>query len=103
MNDLREHLMNTLSALRDRDRPMEVDRARAVAQVAAVAVETAKVEVEYIRAIGGNGRSPFMTPPGTPSELPAPENTGSAEVKQIGNGTRSNTQPTSTGIIHRAR
>lgn len=99
MNDLREHLMQTLAALRDRDRPMEVDRARAVAQVAAVAVETAKVEVEYIRATGGNSRSPFLTPVGTP-EIPAPDNAGSNEVKQIGNGTRSSTQPTATGIIH---
>jgi hypothetical protein len=102
MNDLREHLMQTLTALRDRDRPMEVDRARAVAQVAAVAVETAKVEVEYIRATGGSSRSPFLTPPGTPG-LPAPNREPSNEVKQIGNGTRSNTQPTATGIIHRAR
>lgn len=50
---MREHLMATLASLRDRDNPMDVDRARAVAQVAGVLVESAKVEVEYIRVTGG--------------------------------------------------
>ena len=36
ITDLREHLMDTLASLRDRDNPMDVDRARAVAQVAGV-------------------------------------------------------------------
>lgn len=56
---LREHLMATLADLRNRDNPMEVDRARAVAQVAGVLVETAKVEVEYIRVTGGQ-QSQFL-------------------------------------------
>ena len=50
---MREHLMATLASLRDRENPMDVDRARAVAQVAGVLVESAKVEVEYIRVTGG--------------------------------------------------
>ena len=45
INTLREHLMGTLASLRDRENPMEPDRARAVAQVAGVLVDTAKVEV----------------------------------------------------------
>ena len=62
INDLREHLMQTLASLRDRDNPMEPDRARAVAQVASVLVDTAKVEVDYIRATGAD-RSDFLEPP----------------------------------------
>ncbi len=53
ITNMREHLMATLASLRDRENPMEVDRARAVAQVATVLVESAKVEVEYIRVTGG--------------------------------------------------
>lgn len=49
MNTLREHLMGTLASLRDRENPMEPDRARAVAQVASVLVDTAKVEVDYLK------------------------------------------------------
>lgn len=52
INELREHLMATLASLRDRDNPMEPDRARAVAQVAGVLVDTARVEVDYIKATG---------------------------------------------------
>lgn len=52
INTLRAHLMETLASLRDRDNPMEPDRARAVAQVAGVLVDTARVEVDYIKATG---------------------------------------------------
>jgi hypothetical protein len=50
MDQLREHLMQTLASLRDRENPMEPDRARAVAQVAGVLVDTARVEVDYLKA-----------------------------------------------------
>lgn len=56
---MREHLMATLASLRDRENPMDVDRARAVAQVAGVLVESAKVEVEFIRVTGGE-KSQFL-------------------------------------------
>lgn len=52
INELRAHLMETLASLRDRDNPMEPDRARAVAQVAGVLVDTARVEVDYIKVTG---------------------------------------------------
>ena len=52
IHTLREHLMGTLASLRDRDNPMEPDRARAVAQVAGVLVDTARVEVDSIKATG---------------------------------------------------
>lgn len=52
INDLRQHLMATLASLRDRETPMEPDRARAIAQVASVLVDTARVEVEYAKATG---------------------------------------------------
>lgn len=38
---------------------MDVDRARAIAQVAGVLVDTAKAEVEYIKATGAE-RSEFL-------------------------------------------
>ena len=62
ITDMREHLMSTLAALRDRDNPMDVDRARAVAQVAGVLVDSAKVEVDYIKATGATGDSLFISP-----------------------------------------
>lgn len=64
INQLRDHLMETLAALRDRENPMEPDRARAVAQVASVLVDTAKVEVDYIKATGQD-KSSFLEEPST--------------------------------------
>lgn len=42
--------MATLVALRDPNNPMPIDRAKVVAEVATVLVNSAKVEVEYIKA-----------------------------------------------------
>ncbi len=52
ISELRAELMATLRDLRNKAHPMEPDRARAVAQVAAVMVDTARVEVDYIKATG---------------------------------------------------
>jgi hypothetical protein len=63
INQLRQHLMSTLADLRDRANPMEPDRARAVAQVASVLVDTAKVEIDYLK-VTNQDRSDFLeTPP----------------------------------------
>lgn len=77
MNELREHLMATLASLRDRENPMEPDRARAVAQVAGVLVDTARVEVDYIKATGQD-RSGFLEEPAAAPALPGPNATPAA-------------------------
>ncbi len=50
IEDLRNHLFATLEALQDTEKPMEIDRARAIADVAKVIVDSAKVEVEFVKA-----------------------------------------------------
>lgn len=52
IEDLRNHLFATLEALQDKDNPMDIDRARAVAEVAGVIVDSAKVEVDYVKLTG---------------------------------------------------
>jgi len=52
ITDLRNHLFATLEALRDEENPMELDRAKAVADVARVIVESAKVEVAMAGVTG---------------------------------------------------
>ena len=64
INDLREHLFATLDALRDKHSPMDVDRARAVSEVAKQMIDSAKVEVDFIRATSGFA-SAFIAPPAT--------------------------------------
>lgn len=52
IEDLRNHLFETLELLKDPDKPMEIERAEAVAKVAQVIVNSAKVEVDFARATG---------------------------------------------------
>lgn len=49
---LRQDLAATIAALRDKDNPMPIDRAKAIADVAQVVINSAKVEVDMINALG---------------------------------------------------
>ena len=42
MRDLRDHLFETLEALKDAEAPMALDRAKAIAEVSQVIINTAK-------------------------------------------------------------
>lgn len=78
IEDLRNHLFETLDALKDKENPMEIERAKAVAEVAGVIVDTAKVEVEVMKISGATG-SGFVS-------LPAPADTPPAlqtNIKRI--------------------
>jgi hypothetical protein len=63
INDLRDHLFETLEALKDPDHPMDLDRARAISDVAQVIINSAKVEVDLVKAI--NDRAISSVTPGT--------------------------------------
>lgn len=54
--------MDTLADLRDRKNPMDIDRAKAVATVATVLIDTARVENEYLK-LTGQDRSSFIEAP----------------------------------------
>lgn len=66
IDDLRNHLFATLEALRDKEHPMELDRAKTIADVAQVIINSAKVEVDFIEATGAKGTG-FV-----PVEVPRP-------------------------------
>lgn len=51
ITDLRETLFATLQAIKDGS--LDLDKARQVNEVAKTIVETAKVEVDYLRVSGG--------------------------------------------------
>ncbi|ARU87086.1 hypothetical protein [Pseudomonas sp. M30-35] len=55
VEDLRNHLFATIEGLLDKDEPLDIERAKAVAQVGSVMVEMAKVEVKAIELLNGNG------------------------------------------------
>lgn len=68
---VRQSLLDTLADLRNREQPMEIGRARAIAEVASVLVETAKVENDYLK-ITGQDRSQFLEQPSDMSRLDGP-------------------------------
>lgn len=52
ISDLRNHLFETLEALKDEDRPMDLARAKAISDVAQTIINSAKVEIEYLEVTG---------------------------------------------------
>lgn len=44
-----------MEALRDADKPMDIDRAKAISMVANTIIESAKVECKLIELTGGDG------------------------------------------------
>lgn len=88
MSTVRQHLLDTLADLRNREKPMEVDRARAVADVARVLVDSAKVEVDYIKATDAKGGSEFMGP----IETVTPALPSKGDIER-----------TATGLVHRIK
>ena len=71
ITQVRQALLDTLGDLRNREQPMDIERARAVASVASVLVDTAKVENDYLR-LTGQDRSAFLEEPKPAPVLVAP-------------------------------
>lgn len=60
IEDLRNHLFATLEALQDDENPMDINRAKTIADVAQVIVNSAKIEVDFIRATGNEQTTGFI-------------------------------------------
>ena len=71
IDNLRDHLFATLEALRDKEKPMEIERAKAIAEVSAVVIDSAKVEVKYLELTGAAGGG-FIPTEKKPDALPGP-------------------------------
>lgn len=69
IDDLRNHLFETLEALKDDEKPMDLDRARAIADVAKVIVDSAKVEVNFLKVTGAMRSTGFL-PDGEEQTVP---------------------------------
>lgn len=76
INELRSVLFDTLRDLRQKDATVDLDRVRAINDIAKTAIDTAKVEVDYARVIGGELSSGFLPalekPASKPATVPAP-------------------------------
>lgn len=60
IGDLRNHLFAALEKLNDDENPMDLDRAKAIASVAQVVINSAKVEVDFIKATNKSNGTGFI-------------------------------------------
>lgn len=60
IEDLRNHLFATIEGLLDEEKPMDIERAKAVAEVGKVIVESAKTEVMFLKATGKDSGTGFI-------------------------------------------
>ena len=70
IEDLRGHLFATLADLRDKEKPMDIERALAIATVANSIIESAKVEVKYLDIVGGKSTGFIGSEPERPKIPP---------------------------------
>lgn len=72
MEELRDRLFDTLENLTKDDKPMELDRAKAIVDVAQTIINSAKVEVDYLKVTGqGQTTQSGFFPAGTRMLPPA--------------------------------
>lgn len=60
ITDLRNHLFATIESLNDVDNPMDIERAKAISDVAQVIINSAKLEVDFIKATGRSEGTGFI-------------------------------------------
>ena len=63
--ELRNHLYDTLRGLRDKENPLDVQRARAVCEVAQQITDTARIELDLMKITKERVASNFLPPPDT--------------------------------------
>jgi hypothetical protein len=71
VNDLRAHLFAALKGLKDGT--IDVEKAKAMSEVAQVIINSAKVEVEFAKATGGTSGTGFLP---IAHDNPVPAQTG---------------------------
>ncbi|NVM87597.1 hypothetical protein FHT32_001236 [Variovorax sp. SG517] len=96
ITQLRTQLLDTLADLRNREKPMDPDRARAIAQVASVLVDSAKVEVDYLK-VTDQLTSPFLGPAETAPQAAIEHSSSTSRLEGPGNGITAITRHTLQG------
>ena len=76
IEDLRNHLFATIEALMDDENPMDINRAKAISGTAKQIIDSAKVEVAFLKVTGAFEGSGFIPseprkalPPGVPESM----------------------------------
>jgi hypothetical protein len=70
IEDLRETLFTVIESVQHKDNPMPIDQAKMVAELAQTIINTAKVEVDYLRATDEIKGSGFISANPRGKEIP---------------------------------
>ena len=98
INTLREALFETLQGLKNKT--VEIDQADAINRTAQTIINSAKVEVDFIKASGSHSDSGFIRSEKTPS----PALPGQPQTSMTGTGTKQiHAVPGATMTKHRMR
>lgn len=62
LGDLRNHLFAALEGLADPDKPMDIERAKAIADVSQVVINSAKLELDVLKVYDGRMRGTDFVP-----------------------------------------
>ncbi|GGK08847.1 hypothetical protein [Luteimonas terricola] len=78
IEDLRDHLFETIEALKCEEKPMDLARAKAISEVAQTIINSAKVEVDAMRVMDAASLGTDFIPTQRRSSLPLlpPRNRG---------------------------
>lgn len=100
IENLRDIMFDCLQQLKNKENPMEIDRAIAMTKVADVIIDSAKVEVDHMRITGGHG-SGFI--PVQSVDRNRPQLPGETYSEKTGNGSKTVTAlaPGATVTRHR--
>lgn len=84
---LRAHLFDVLAGLKDKYNPMDIERAKAVSDVAQTIINSAKVEVDFMKATGSTSSSGFISASVIPDKKPVITGNGVKLVQSVPGGT----------------
>lgn len=70
ISDLRDRLFETLDALKNKEDPMPLERAKAIADIGQVIVNSVKVEVDFLKLMDGRSKGTGFIPEATAAEKP---------------------------------
>jgi hypothetical protein len=79
ISTVRQALLDTIRDLRDTTKPMDIARARVISEVAQTVINSARVEVDYLKATGQT-QTPFLEVP--PDALPGQGDTSPSGYTQ---------------------
>lgn len=99
ISELRTHLFDTLKALRDPEKPMDIDRAKAVCEVSDQIISSAKVEVDFARVNGSVDSKFFHKPELGALRLPSKPESGLGLEDEKPEAEATGSHKTETGTV----